>query len=66
MKSPVSPSPFLPVLPQLIKIPYKTRFLNIPYFMPVRKRFDAEKIRKKGRISWILSISTSLCIKDSR
>ena len=24
MKSPVSPSPFLPVLPQLIKSPYKT------------------------------------------
>jgi hypothetical protein len=57
MKCPVSPSPFLPVLPQLIKSPYKTYFLNIPYFIRVRKRFDAEKNQKKGRISWILSIS---------
>ena len=39
------------VLPRLIKSPYKTYFLNIPYFMRVRKRFDAEKIRKIG---WIL------------
>ena len=31
------------VLPQLIKSPYKTCFLNIPCFMRVRKLFDAEK-----------------------
>ena len=36
------------VLPQLIKSPYKTFFLKIPYFMRVRKRLDAEKIRKIG------------------
>ena len=36
------------VLPRLIKSPYKTYFLNIPYFMRVRKRLDAEKIRKIG------------------
>ena len=36
------------VLPRLIKSPYKIYFLNIPYFMRVRKRFDAEKIRKIG------------------
>ncbi len=34
------------VLPQLIKSTYKTYFQNIPLFMRVRKRFDAEKIRK--------------------
>jgi len=57
---------YIYVLPQLIKSPYKTYFLNIPYFMRGCKLFDAEKIRKKGRISWILSISASLCIKESR
>ena len=31
------------VLPRLIKSPYKIYFLNIPYFMRVRKRLDAEK-----------------------
>ena len=36
------------VLPRLIKSPYKIYFLNIPYFMRVRKRLDAEKIRKIG------------------
>jgi hypothetical protein len=36
------------VLSSLIKSPYKTYFLNKPYFMRVRKRFDAEKIRKIG------------------
>ena len=36
------------VLSPLIKSPYKTYFLNIPYFMRVRKRLDAEKIRKIG------------------
>jgi len=36
------------VLPRLIKSPYKTRLLNIPLFMRVRKRFEAEKIRKNG------------------
>ena len=30
------------------KSPYKTCFQNIPYFMRVRKRLDAEKIRKIG------------------
>ena len=45
------------VLSLLIKSPYKTYFWNISYFMQVRKRFDAEKIRKKGWISGILSIS---------
>ena len=38
----------LSVLPRLVKSLYKTYFLNIPYFMRVRKRFDAEKIRKIG------------------
>ena len=37
-----------PVLPSLIKSPYKIYFLNKPYFMRVRKRFDVEKIRKIG------------------
>ncbi|MBR2308166.1 MAG: hypothetical protein IKA48_13385 [Fibrobacter sp.] len=36
------------VLSRLIKSPYKIYFLNIPYFMRVRKRLDAEKIRKIG------------------
>ena len=36
------------VLPPLIKSPYKIYFLNKPYFMRVRKRFDVEKIRKIG------------------
>ena len=36
------------VLPRLIKSPYKTYFLNIPYFMRVRKRFCCEKIRNIG------------------
>ena len=36
------------VLPPLVKSPYKTCFLNIPYFMRVRKRLSAEKIRKTG------------------
>ncbi len=48
---------FVLVLSPLIKSPYKTCFLNIPYFMQVRKHFDAEKIRKKGWFSGILSIS---------
>ena len=39
--------------PRLIKSPYKMYSLNIPYFMRVRKRFDAKKIRKIG---WILDI----------
>ena len=43
------------VLPQLVKSPYKTFFLKLPYFMRVRKRFDAEKIR---RIGWIPGIWT--------
>ncbi len=41
------------VFPRLIKSPYKMYSLNIPYFMRVRKRFDAKKIRKIG---WILDI----------
>ena len=36
------------VFPLLVKSPYKTCFLNIPYFMRVRKRLNAEKIRKIG------------------
>ena len=36
------------VLPRLVKRPYKIYFWNIPYFMRVRKRFDAKKIRKIG------------------
>jgi hypothetical protein len=36
------------VFPRLINSPYKTYFQNIPYFMRVRKRLDAEKIRKIG------------------
>ena len=36
------------VLSSLIKSPYKTCLLNIPCFMRVRKRFDAEKIVKLG------------------
>lgn len=48
---------FVLVLSPLIKSPYKTYFLNIPYFIRVRKRFDAEKIRKIGWISGILLIS---------
>ena len=36
------------VLSRLIKSPYKTYIQNIPLFMRVRKRFDAEKIRKIG------------------
>ena len=36
------------VLPPLVKSPYKTYYLNIPYFMRVRKRLNAEKIRKTG------------------
>ena len=36
------------ILPRLIKSPYKMYSLNIPYFIRVRKRFDAEKIRKIG------------------
>ena len=36
------------VFPLLIKSPYKTYYLNIPYFMRVRKRLNAEKIRKTG------------------
>ena len=35
---------FVLVLSPLIKSPYKTYFLNIPYFMRVRKLFDAEKM----------------------
>ena len=31
------------VLSRLIKSPYKIYFLNIPYFMRVRKRLDFEK-----------------------
>ena len=41
------------VFPRLIKSPYKMYSLNIPYFMRVRKRFDAKKNRKIG---WILDI----------
>ena len=43
-------------LSSLIKSPYKNYFLNIPYFMRVRKRFDAEKIRKIGWIPGIWAI----------
>ena len=32
------------VFPRLIKSPYKTYIQNIPLFMRVRKRFDAEKM----------------------
>ena len=48
---------FVLVLSPLIKSPYKTYFLNISYFIRVRKRFDAEKIRKIGWISGILLTS---------
>ena len=40
-------SHLLPVFPLLIKSPYKSCFLNIPLFMRVRKRFDAEKKTEK-------------------
>ena len=36
------------VFPLLVKSLYKTYYLNIPYFMRVRKRLNAEKIRKIG------------------
>ena len=45
---PVCKDRWFAVLPRLIKSPYKIYFLNIPYFMRVRKRLDAEKIRKIG------------------
>ena len=44
------------VLPSLIKSRYKTCFLNLPYFMRLRKRFGFEKIRKIGWIPGIWAV----------